>query len=88
MSAPHTHLFCKDLGDIDGQDMHLHLRLSRSASVRRQRCGERGLLHPGGTVVEGTAGITGIGLAHVCRSRGYMLVIDMLNTYCVIASEG
>ncbi|KAI1640914.1 tryptophan synthase beta subunit-like PLP-dependent enzyme [Biscogniauxia mediterranea] len=41
---------------------------------------ERGLLAAGGTVVEGTAGNTGIGLAHVCRSRGYRLVIYMPNT--------
>lgn len=41
---------------------------------------ERGLLKAGGTVVEGTAGNTGIGLAHVCRSRGYRLVIYMPNT--------
>ncbi|KAF4121269.1 cysteine synthase [Geosmithia morbida] len=41
---------------------------------------ERGLLRAGGTVVEGTAGNTGIGLAHVCRSRGYKLVIYMPNT--------
>ncbi len=41
---------------------------------------ERGVLKPGGTVVEGTAGNTGIGLAHVCRSRGYNLVIYMPNT--------
>ncbi|KAL7626322.1 Cysteine synthase 1 [Parahypoxylon ruwenzoriense] len=41
---------------------------------------ERGLLKPGGTVVEGTAGNTGIGLAHVCRSRGYKLVIYMPDT--------
>ncbi|XXH04641.1 hypothetical protein Hte_011059 [Hypoxylon texense] len=41
---------------------------------------ERGQLRPGGTVVEGTAGNTGIGLAHVCRSRGYKLVIYMPNT--------
>ncbi|EHY54960.1 Cysteine synthase 1 [Exophiala dermatitidis] len=41
---------------------------------------ERGLLKPGGTVVEGTAGNTGIGLAHVCRSKGYNLVIYMPNT--------
>lgn len=40
----------------------------------------RGLLRPGGTVVEGTAGNTGIGLAHVCRSLGYQLVIYMPNT--------
>ncbi|KAI0480472.1 cysteine synthase-like protein [Xylariaceae sp. FL0804] len=41
---------------------------------------ERGVLRPGGTVVEGTAGNTGIGLAHVCRSRGYRLVIYMPDT--------
>ncbi|KAI5867968.1 cysteine synthase (O-acetylserine (thiol)-lyase-like protein) [Durotheca rogersii] len=41
---------------------------------------ERGQLRPGGTVVEGTAGNTGIGLAHVCRSRGYRLVIYMPDT--------
>ncbi len=35
----------------------------------------RGLLPPGGTVVEGTAGNTGIGLAHVCNARGYRCVI-------------
>jgi cysteine synthase A len=38
---------------------------------------ERGLLKPGGTVVEGTAGNTGIGLAHVCAARGYRCVIVM-----------
>jgi cysteine synthase A len=37
----------------------------------------RGSLRPGGTVVEGTAGNTGIGLAHVCNARGYRCVIVM-----------
>jgi cysteine synthase A len=37
----------------------------------------RGELQPGGTVVEGTAGNTGIGLAHVCNARGYGCVIVM-----------
>jgi len=37
----------------------------------------RGVLQPGGTVVEGTAGNTGIGLVHVCNSRGYDTVIYM-----------
>jgi cysteine synthase A len=37
----------------------------------------RGVLKPGGTVVEGTAGNTGIGIAHVCNARGYRCVIVM-----------
>ena len=37
----------------------------------------RDVLPPGGTVVEGTAGNTGIGLAHVCKARGYRCVIVM-----------
>jgi cysteine synthase A len=37
----------------------------------------RGALRPGGTVVEGTAGNTGIGIAHVCNARGYRCVIVM-----------
>ena len=38
---------------------------------------ERGLLGPGGTIVEGTAGNTGIGLALVGLARGYRAVIVM-----------
>ena len=34
-------------------------------------------LQPGGTVVEGTAGNTGIGIAHICNARGYRCVIFM-----------
>jgi cysteine synthase A len=37
----------------------------------------RGVLKPGGTVVEGTAGNTGIGIAHMCNARGYRCVIVM-----------
>lgn len=39
-----------------------------------------GLLKSGGTVVEGTAGNTGIGLAHICNARGYKCVIFMPDT--------
>jgi cysteine synthase A len=41
---------------------------------------EKGLLKPGGTVVEGTAGNTGIGLAHICNARGYKCLIIIPNT--------
>ena len=39
----------------------------------------RGLIRPGGTVVEGTAGNTGIGLAHMCLALGYKCVLYMPN---------
>ncbi|HEX6980940.1 MAG TPA: cysteine synthase A [Alphaproteobacteria bacterium] len=41
---------------------------------------ERGLLRPGGVIVEGTAGNTGIGLALVANARGYRTVIVMPDT--------
>ncbi len=40
----------------------------------------RGLLKPGGTIVEGTAGNTGIGLTLVANARGYRSVIVMPET--------
>lgn len=43
----------------------------------------RGLLVPGGTIVEGTAGNTGIGLAVVGNARGYRTVIVMPETQSV-----
>lgn len=44
---------------------------------------EKELLKPGGTVVEGTAGNTGIGLAHLCNALGYKCVIFMPDTQSV-----
>jgi cysteine synthase A len=41
---------------------------------------EQGLLKPGGTVVEGTAGNTGIGLTHLCNARGYKALIVIPDT--------
>jgi cysteine synthase A len=47
----------------------------RAALYIIQDAERRGALKPGGTVVEGTAGNTGIGLAHICAARGYRCVI-------------
>src|SRR3954464_3998999 len=41
---------------------------------------QRGLLRPGGVIVEGTAGNTGIGLALVANARGYRTVIVIPET--------
>ena len=40
----------------------------------------RGTLQPGGTIVEGTAGNTGIGLALVANAKGYRTIIVMPDT--------
>ncbi|GAA3712617.1 cysteine synthase A [Sphingomonas cynarae] len=40
----------------------------------------RGTLRPGGTIVEGTAGNTGIGLALVANAKGYRTIIVMPET--------
>jgi cysteine synthase A len=41
---------------------------------------QRGLLKPGGVIVEGTAGNTGIGLALVGNAKGYRTIIVMTET--------
>ena len=41
---------------------------------------ERGTIRPGGTIVEGTAGNTGIGLALVGNAKGYKTIIVMPET--------
>lgn len=52
----------------------------RAALYFIEQAEKRGLIKPGGTIVEGTAGNTGIGLAHMCKAKGYKCVIYMPNT--------
>ncbi|KAJ5664950.1 pyridoxal phosphate-dependent enzyme beta subunit [Penicillium maclennaniae] len=70
---------CNILGKAEFQNPGGSVK-DRAALFVVKNAEEKGLLKPGGTVVEGTAGNTGIGLAHVCRSKGYKLVIYMPNT--------
>ena len=52
----------------------------RAALGILQEAEAAGQLRPGGTVVEGTAGNTGIGLAHLCNARGYRCLIVIPET--------
>jgi cysteine synthase A len=70
---------CNVLGKAEFQNPGGSVK-DRAALYVVEHAEKQGLLKPGGTVVEGTAGNTGIGLAHVCRNKGYNLVIYMPNT--------
>ena len=52
----------------------------RAALYMIEAAEKQGLLNPGGTVVEGTAGNTGIGLAHICNAKGYRCLIIIPET--------
>ena len=52
----------------------------RAALYMIEDAQKQGLLKPGGTVVEGTAGNTGIGLTHICNAKGYKCLIIIPET--------
>jgi len=76
--------FCEDTGcEILGKAEFLNPGGSvkdRAALYIIKDAEEKGLLKPGGTVVEGTAGNTGIGLAHICNAKGYKCLIIIPDT--------
>jgi len=49
----------------------------RAALFMLRDAEEKGILKPGGTLVEPTSGNTGIGLAYLCTALGYRLILTM-----------
>jgi cysteine synthase len=76
--------FCEETGcEILGKAEFLNPGGSvkdRAALYMIEDAERQGLLKPGGTVVEGTAGNTGIGLAHICNAKGYKCLIVIPET--------
>jgi cysteine synthase A len=48
---------------------------------------ERGLLQPGGTIVEATSGNTGVALAVIAASRGYRCIVVMPDGYGAVKAK-
>ncbi|WP_449411743.1 cysteine synthase A [Methylobacterium komagatae] len=70
---------CEILGKAEFLNPGLSVKDRAALSIVRD-AEARGLIRPGGTIVEGTAGNTGIGLALVASVRGYRTVIVIPET--------
>lgn len=70
---------CEILGKLEAKNPLGSVK-DRIAWAMIRDAEERGLLRPGGVVVEPTSGNTGIGLAFVCAIRGYRLILTMPET--------
>jgi len=79
-----THVVPRDCADVYAKLEYLNPGLSvkdRPALGMILDAEERGLLGPGSTVIEPTAGNTGIGLALVARARGYRVILVVPDGY-------
>jgi cysteine synthase len=70
---------CRILGKAEWLNPGMSVK-DRAARYMVLDAEDRGVLKPGGVIVEGTAGNTGIGLALVGRARGYRVVIVIPET--------
>jgi cysteine synthase A len=74
LRGPSERTGCTILGKAEWLNPGMSVK-DRAAKFMVLDAERRGVLKPGGTIVEGTAGNTGIGLAMVGRARGYRVVI-------------
>ncbi|MBX7258240.1 MAG: cysteine synthase A [Candidatus Hydrogenedentes bacterium] len=72
-------LKAKILGKIEGRNPAYSVKCRIGAAMIWD-AEKRGVLKPGGTLVEPTSGNTGIALAYVAAARGYKLVLTMPET--------
>lgn len=72
--GPSEETGCEILGKAEWLNPGMSVK-DRAAKYLILDAEERGELKPGGIIVEGTAGNTGIGLAMVGRARGYRVII-------------
>jgi cysteine synthase len=72
VGADSARVFCKAEHMNPGGSVKDRICLAMVEDAER-----RGVLKPGGTIVEPTSGNTGIGLALVCAIKGYKLVLTM-----------
>ncbi|WP_194744585.1 cysteine synthase A [Thermaurantiacus tibetensis] len=79
LSGPSARTGCTILGKCEFMNPGGSVK-DRAALFIIRDAEERGLLKPGGTIVEGTAGNTGIGLAVLGAARGYRVRIVMPET--------
>ena len=79
------------LGVKEGVDLYAKLELYNPAGSVKDRIGlymikdaeEKGLLKPGGTIVDATAGNTGIGIALAAINKGYHIIFTVPTKFSV-----
>ncbi len=79
LAGPSAETGCEILGKCEYANPGASVK-DRAALFIVEDAEARGLLQPGGTLVEGTAGNTGIGLALVANAKGYKTIIVMPDT--------
>ena len=84
-------LMLNHLGIENGNRVYAKLELMNPAGSVKDRVGlymlkdaeERGILKPGGTIVEATAGNTGIGIAIAALNRGYRVIFTVPTKFSI-----